>query len=109
MNVDGFVSTTTNGITVSGPAPVDRTFITCSTMPAAGGTTCDEGAFGTRTSTGLFTILILIIIILGAGGQIFGGYGNYPGYGGFSEYGYTIPRERRGYKYYPYYDYDYDD
>jgi len=64
------------------------------------------GVFGTRTSTTLFTILILVIIVLGAGGRIFGGYGNYPGYGGFSEYGYTIPKSRRRYRYDPYNIYD---
>lgn len=69
----------------------------------------DEGIFGTGTSTALFTILVLVVIVLAGGGKIFGGYSNYPGYGGFSEYGYTVPRHLREYKY-KYNPYDiYDD
>ncbi|KPU45398.1 hypothetical protein OXPF_06310 [Oxobacter pfennigii] len=65
-----------------------------------------NGIFGTPTSTALFTILILVIIILACGGQVFGGYSNYPGYGGFSPYGYTYPPWRRCYRYNPYDMYD---
>lgn len=64
------------------------------------------GVFGTKTSTALFTILILVIIVAGVGGRVFGGYGNYPGYGGFSEYGYTVPKSKRMYRYNPYDIYD---
>lgn len=58
--------------------------------------------FQNNTSTALFTLLVLIVIILGAGGKVFGGYGNYPGYGGYSIFGYTFPSWRRGYRYDPY-------
>lgn len=78
------------------------------TGDSSGGSTSSDstsssgGIFGTKTSTALFTLIILIIIICACGGKPFGGYGNYPGYGGFSAYGYTIPRYRRGYRYNPY-------
>lgn len=70
----------------------------------------DTGIFDNSTCIALFTILVLVIIVLGAGGRIFGGYGDYPDYGGISKYGYTVPRWKKKYKYnpYDYYDEEYD-
>jgi hypothetical protein len=44
--------------------------------------------FGSTRNTALLAIIIIIIVILLAGGNIFGGYGNYSGYGGTAYYGY---------------------
>lgn len=47
-----------------------------------------------KTGNSLITIIILILIVYLCGGRVFGGYGNYPCYGGFSPYGYT-PKPKR--------------
>ncbi|HBM74644.1 MAG TPA: hypothetical protein DD429_03720 [Clostridiaceae bacterium] len=54
--------------------------------------TCGANPCGFRNSP--LTIIILILIAYFLGRHAFGGYGNYPGYGGFSPYGYT-PRPKR--------------
>lgn len=60
---------------------------TCGT--AAAGTAASAATDSGRLRTSLITIIVLILIVYLCGGRVFGGYGNYPGYGGFSVYGYT--------------------
>ena len=63
-----------------------KAFCSCGETPntsTASGT--NQGGLGNS----LITIIILILIVYFFGGRVFGGYGNYPGYGGFSPYGYT--------------------
>ena len=50
-----------------------------------------------RLRNSLITIIILILVIYLLGGRVFGGYGSYPGFGGFSLYGYTLKPKRYRY------------